>query len=329
MLKFVWIWMLVLLPLPIVVRWLVPKSDQILPSLKAPFFHEVSERGLTAYAPSLMSIVLAAIIWIALVIASARPVWVHESMEVPISGRDILIALDASGSMDQQDFSESKRSRFEVVRRIAGDFVLRRKGDRVGLILFGDLPYLYAPLTFDVDTVHEFLSTSRTRFAGARTAIGDSIGLAVKVLRDRPAENRILILLTDGENSAGSIEPLQAMQLAVDHGVRVYAIAIGALPEMSSASGGVEGGVLGRIAANTGGSYFHASNPRDLERIYNEIDKFEPIEDEAARKVIAKELYPWPLTLSLMALLVLVFWNSVSALVGGFTRRISGNVISD
>lgn len=321
--------MLVLLPFPIVVRWLVPKSDQILPSLKAPFFHEAAKRGLAADAPSPASIVLAAIVWIALVVASARPIWVHESMEVPISGRDILIALDASGSMDQQDFSESKRSRFEVVRRIAGDFVLRRKGDRVGLILFGDLPYLYAPLTFDVDTVHEFLSTSRTRFAGARTAIGDSIGLAVKVLRDRPAENRILILLTDGENSAGSIEPLQAMQLAVDHGVRIYTIAIGALPEIPSAAGGVVGGVLGRIAASTGGIYFHASNPRDLERIYDEIDRYEPIEEELARKVIAGELYPWPLTLSLLSLLMLVFWNSISAWLGGYTRRIAGHVISD
>ncbi len=329
MLKFVWIWMLVLLPLPVMVRWLVPKSDQILPSLKAPFLHEVAESGLTADAPSPASIVLAAVLWIALVISSARPVWVHESMEVPISGRDILIALDASGSMDQQDFSESKRSRFEVVRRIAGDFVLRRKGDRVGLILFGDLPYLYAPLTFDVDTVHEFLSTSRTRFAGARTAIGDSIGLAVKVLRDRPAENRILILLTDGENSAGSIEPLQAMQLAVDHGVRIYTIAIGALPDAPSTAGGIVGGVLGRIAVSTGGIYFHASNPRDLERIYDEIDRFEPIEDESARKVIAKELYPWPLTLSLLSLLILVFWNYILVWLGDYTRRIAGDVISD
>ncbi len=329
MLKFIWIWMLVLLPLPIMVRWLVPKSDQILPSLKAPFFHEVSKSGLTADAPSPASIVVAAILWTALVVSSARPVWIHESVEVPISGRDILIALDASGSMDQQDFSESKRSRFEVVRRIAGDFVLRRKGDRVGLILFGDLPYLYAPLTFDVDTVHEFLSTSRTRFAGARTAIGDSIGLAVKVLRDRPAENRILILLTDGENSAGSIEPLQAMQLAVDHGVRIYTIAIGALPEIPVAAGDVAGGVLGRIAASTGGIYFHASNPRDLERIYDEIDRFEPIEDEMTRKVTAMELYPWPLILSLLSLLTLVFWNSVSAWLGVYTRRIAGNVISD
>ncbi|MDE0308747.1 MAG: VWA domain-containing protein [Acidiferrobacterales bacterium] len=329
MLKFVWIWMLVLLPLPILVRWLVPRSDQILPSLRAPFFHEVTSNGMTADSPSRGSIVLAAVLWAALVAASARPVWIHDSFEVPISGRDILIALDASGSMDQQDFSQSRHSRFDVVRRIAGEFVLRRKGDRVGLILFGDIPYLYAPLTFDVDTVHEFLSTSRTRFAGARTAIGDSIGLAVKVLRERPAENRILILLTDGENSAGSIEPLQAMRLAMDHGIRIYTIAIGALPQTPSAATGPAGGVLGAIAAGTGGTYFHASNSRDLERIYHEIDRFEPIEDESARRVIAKELYHWPLMLSLLSLLMLVFWNSVSLRLSDYTRREVSDVISD
>ena len=329
MLKFVWLWVLVLLPLPILVRRFVPKSDQVLPSLKIPFFREVSRRAMTAEAPSIAVIVIASLLWVALLVASARPVWVQESVEIPISGRDILLALDASGSMDQQDFSASHLSRFEVVRRIAGDFVLRRKGDRVGLILFGNLPYLYAPLTFDVETVHEFLSTSQTRFAGARTAIGDSIGLAVKVLRERPAENRILILLTDGENSTGSIDPLQAMQLAVDSGVRIYAIAIGALPQQSSAADGVEGGVLGRIAASTGGIYFHASNPRDLEKIYDAIDRFEPVEVEASKQIIAKELYPWPLALSLLALLGLVFQNYFTGLLSGHLRRVSSDAISD
>lgn len=292
-----------------------------MPSLKIPFFREVSHRAMTADSPSVAYIVFASFVWVALLVASARPIWVEESVEIPISGRDILLALDTSASMDQQDFSASHLSRFEVVRRIAGDFVLRRKGDRVGLILFGNLPYLYAPLTFDVDTVHEFLSTSQTRFAGARTAIGDSIGLAVKVLRERPVENRILILLTDGENSAGSIDPLQAMQLAVDNGVRIYAIAIGSLPQQSSATVGLEGGVLGRIADSTGGMYFHASNPRDLERIYGAIDNFEPIEAEASKQTIATELYPWPLAFSLLALLVLAARNSLLDLLSGYLRK--------
>ena len=329
MLQFVWLWALLLLPLPILVRWLMPKSDEILPSLKTPFFSDVSRRGLTGEAPSNTSIVLATIVWLAMIFALTRPVWVEESIDVPISGRDILLALDASASMDQQDFSQSALSRFDVVKRIAGDFVLRRAGDRVGLILFGNQPYLYAPLTFDVATVHEFLRTSQTRFAGSRTAIGDSIGLAVKVLRDRPAENRILILLTDGENSAGSIDPLQAMKLAVDHGVRIYTIAIGALPDQSMGIDGVRGGVLGRIAATTGGLYFHASNQRDLERIYDSIDQYEPIEVEAQTRIIATELYPWPLALSLLALLALVFQNSVSNLLSSKLNRQSGDVIAD
>ena len=128
MLQFVWLWALLLLPLPILVRWLMPKSDEILPSLKTPFFSDVSRRGLTGEAPSNTSIVLATIVWLAMIFALTRPLWVEESIDVPISGRDILLALDASASMDQQDFSQSALSRFDVVKRIAGRFRTQASG---------------------------------------------------------------------------------------------------------------------------------------------------------------------------------------------------------
>ncbi len=327
MLKFLWLWALIGLPLPVIVYRYLPKSRQVAASLRIPFFRDVAEQGLTAETPPVSSLILAAAFWLALVVAATRPVWIHESVEVPISGRDILLALDTSGSMEQQDFSATNHSRFEVVRSIAGEFVERRKGDRVGLILFGSLPYLYAPLTFDVDTVVEFLKSSQTKFAGSRTAIGDSIGLAVKVLRERPAQNRILILLTDGENSAGAIDPLQAMQLAVEHGIRIYAIGIGSAPQSSTGLNQSDANVLARIAQATGGTYFHASNPRQLEQIYATIDSFEPIEAEVKSRVIANELYPWLLALSMLMLLALILRFAVSNLVPGAVRRIRGHVV--
>ena len=317
MLTFAWLWMFALLPVPVLVRKLMPKIDSKSASLKVPFFREVAEQSFTTGAPSRLSIILAIIAWLALVTAAARPLWIEESVKVPITGRDLLIALDISGSMQQTDFSVSGGSRFSAVREIAGEFVQRRAGDRVGLILFGSLPYLYAPLTFDVDTVVDFLSGSQVGFAGQRTAIGDTIGLAVKVLRERSAENRILILLTDGENSAGSINPVQAVQLAVQYGVRIFVVGIG--PDQAlAANSGSSRNILPHIAQDTGGVYFHASNSEALQDIYQQIDQYEPIEADEQRHTKATELYPWPLALSMTMIAVLAFLYAMT----GFDRRL-------
>ena len=305
MLTFAWLWMFALLPVPVLVRKLMPKIDSKSASLKVPFFREVAEQSFTTGAPSRLSIILAIIAWLALVTAAARPLWIEESVKVPITGRDLLIALDISGSMQQTDFSVSGGSRFSAVREIAGEFVQRRAGDRVGLILFGSLPYLYAPLTFDVDTVVDFLSGSQVGFAGQRTAIGDTIGLAVKVLRERSAENRILILLTDGENSAGSIDPV------------IFVVGIG--PDQAlAANSGSSRNILPHIAQATGGVYFHASNSEALQDIYQQIDQYEPIEADEQRHTKATELYPWPLALSMTMIAVLAFLYAMT----GFDRRL-------
>ena len=319
MLKFAWLWMFALLPVPILVRKLMPKFDSKSASLKVPFFREVAEQSFTTGAPSRLSIILAIIAWLALVTAAARPLWIEESVKIPITGRDLLIALDISGSMQQTDFSVSGGSRFNAVREIAGEFVQRRAGDRVGLILFGSLPYLYAPLTFDVDTVVDFLAGSQVGFAGQRTAIGDTIGLAVKVLRERSAENRILILLTDGENSAGSINPVQAVQLAVQHGVRIFVVGIG--PDQALVvNSGSSRNILPHIAQATGGVYFHASNSEALQDIYQQIDQYEPIEADEQRRTKATELYPWPLALCMTVIAVLAFLYAMTGIDRGLFK---------
>lgn len=315
------------LPLPLLIRRFFPKYSDKESSLIVPFFHEVSEQFSKTQSKSILWLSLAILAWISLVLASARPQWIDEKVNVSVTGRDLLIALDISGSMQQMDFSVSNTSRFEAVRQIAGDFMRRRAGDRVGLILFGSQPYLYAPLTLDVDTVVEFLNGSQVGFAGQRTAIGDTIGFAVKVLRERPAENRILILLTDGENSAGSLEPLQAMQLAVEHGVRIFVIGIGPNYEPSQRTNPAFQSrfVLPTIAESTGGVYFHASNSRMLEDVYKTIDQFEPIEGDEKTRTSVTELYPWPLGFSIFILAFVILLNNLPLWNPIFSPRIRNN----
>ena len=315
MFKFQWLFVFLALPLPYLIHRYLPKRESRPPSLKVTFFREVNDRGLAVSAPSRVMISLAALVWVALVCAAARPLWIEENVQVPVTGRDLLIALDISGSMQQQDFSAGNRSRFSAVQEIASEFVARRKGDRVGLILFGSQPYLYTPLTFDLDSVVEFLSHARVGFAGQQTAIGDTIGLAVKVLRERSAENRILILLTDGDNSAGKIEPLEGMQLAVEHGVRIFVIGIGIDHTSAVASNRRRTNELPKIAQTTGGVYFHASNAKALEEIYTAIDEFEPIEADSHSRLLVKELYPWPLALAMVLAALMLTHHTFSGVL--------------
>ncbi len=304
MFEFQWPLVFLALPLPYVIRRLVPKRESKPPSLKVPFFAAVSRAEMSIGIPPKTIMAVAALAWFALICAASRPVWIEERVQVPITGRDLLIALDISGSMQRQDFSAGYRSRFMAVREMAGEFVARRVGDRVGLILFGSQPYLYTPLTFDLNSVVEFLNHARVGFAGQQTAIGDTIGLAVKVLRERPAENRILILLTDGDNSAGSIEPLEGMRLAVEHGVRIFVIGIGIDHTAARVADHRGSNDLPRIAQATGGVYFHASNAAALEEIYAAIDAFEPIDAGQDSQLLTTELYPWPLAVAMVLAII-------------------------
>ena len=308
MVQFAWGWLFILLPVPFAIWKWMPKSESRHTSLRIPFFRQVTNRALTDSATSRTALIVAMAAWISLVAAVARPLWIEESVKIPVTGRDLLVALDISGSMETADFSNSRMTRFEAVQRIASEFIKRRIGDRVGLILFGSQPYLYAPLTFDVRTVADFLGDSRVGFAGKRTAIGDTIALAVKVLRERSAENRILILLTDGENSAGTLTPTKAMEIAVEYGVRIFVIGIG--PDQSLKNADPSKNVLPQIAETSGGVYFHAASSEKLEQIYQEIDEFEPIETDERTFTKAYELYPWFLGLAMLMFGLLVLRNA-------------------
>ena len=238
-----------------------------------------------------------------------RPQWLGEPIEQAVSGRDLMLAVDLSGSMEEQDFMVEKKrvDRLTATKYVAGQFIQRRIGDRLGLILFGTQAYLQTPLTFDRATVTTLLNESAIGLAGESTAIGDAIGLAVKRLRKQQANSRVLVLLTDGANTAGEVTPLKAAELAADNNLKIYTIGIGA-DEMIvrsffgsrkvNPSRDLDEKTLIAIAEKTGGRYFRARNTKELNQIYQLLDELEPVEKEKQYFRPKTELYHWPLAIA-------------------------------
>lgn len=319
MIEWMWPWMLLAAPLPWLVRRLAPAAKSQQPALRAPFFEEWQQlgsgqgkRGSSARKLPLFSLWL---LWLLLLLAAARPTWIGEPIELPNSGRDLMLAVDISGSMRIEDMQRGQAliPRIDAVKEVGEDFIARRSGDRLGLILFGSKAYVQSPLSFDTRTVQRFLREAQIGFAGQETAIGDAIGLAVKRLRERPAESRVLILLTDGQDTASSVRPLDAAQLASDLGIRIYTIGIGAdrmtLPGLFGSSFGsrqvnpsaeLDEASLQEIARLTGGQYFRARNPQELATIYQLMDQLEPVEQETVSYRPRQALGYLPLLLALL-----------------------------
>jgi Ca-activated chloride channel family protein len=319
MFEFAWPWVFLLAPLPWLLRWLLPPADNGEAALKVNFLAELeSLAGHKARAnlPAWRQQAPFALLWLCLLLAAARPHWLGEPLPIPASGRDLLLAVDVSGSMDYPDmrWDEQAISRLTLVKRLLGDFIEERHGDRVGLILFGSQAYLQSPLTFDRHTVRTWLDEALIGIAGQNTAIGDAIGLAVKRLRERPADSRVLVLVTDGANTSGTLDPLTAARMAALHNVTIYPIGIGAAPGQGGQRGvfaftpgmDLDEGLLQEIAALTKGQYFRAQSREQLQDIEALLDTLEPVAQQPtqARQILA--LYSWPLGAGLVLSVLLV-----------------------
>ena len=322
MLEFAYPWFALLAPLPLLV-WFLPRvTSQNQPAIRAPFsarWRALSNTQTGTFNRSWISQLVLALIWCCLLIAATRPQWVGEPIELPNSGRDLMLAIDLSGSMQIEDMQvgNSLVSRITAVKAIAADFAARRTGDRLGLILFGTKAYVQAPLTFDTKTVRQFIEESQLGFAGEDTAIGDALGLAIKRLRERPAESRVLILLTDGQDTASSVDPMEAAALAAQQNVKVYTIGISRNLGTTSARGGeVDEALLRAIAEATGGEYFRARDPRELQAIYGIIDQLEPVEQDASTFRPRRSLGYW-------AMLGALVIGSLVLLTGGLIPGLS------
>lgn len=320
-----WPWLLALLPLPLLIMFL-PAQKKEDAALRVPFFAEV--KALETQTHSLIShkrasALLMWLIWAGLVLAAANPQWIGEAVSIPNSGRDLLIAVDISGSMQTKDmkYQSNAIQRVDAVKLVVGNFVKTRKSDRLGLVLFGTQAYLQAPLTYDRETVNTLLQEAQIGFAGEQTAIGDAIGLAIKRLRARPDAQRVLIVLTDGANTAGEVEPLKAADLAATEHVKIYTIGFGATEmvvdngffgsRVVNPSADLDEPTMRSIAEKTGGQYFRARNLEELQEIHQTLNRLEPIESEEEKFRPIKSLFYYPLS---AAFLLSLLWALFSVL---------------
>lgn len=321
MIHFDWPWVAALLPLPFIIRFILkPAVVANEAALRVPFISEFGAETNTEHHVDVKRklFFLALVIWCCLISSAMKPLWLGEFIEVPVSGRDLMLAVDLSQSMEAEDFfiKNKQVNRLSATKSVAGQFIERRIGDRIGLILFGEQAYLQTPLTFDRVTVKTLLYESALGLAGQSTAIGDAIGLAVKRLREQDEQDRVLILLTDGANTAGQVDPLPAAEIAAREGLKIYTIGIGADEMMVRSFFGsrkvnpstdLDEKTLQAIADKTGGKYFRARDTEQLEQIYLLLDELEPIEKDVEKFRPQTTLFHWPLALALFLIIVLSY----------------------
>lgn len=325
MFSFQWPWLSLLLFLPFLI-WLLPEAKQNQTALRLPTFNLLNQVETTATVrrfPWLWFVV-----WLSFVLAAMRPQWLGDPITVPQEGREIIVAVDLSASMDESDMKINGQAvnRLTMLKYVLHDFIDRRVGDRLGLILFADTAYVQTPLTYDRTTVKQMLDEAVLGLVGDKTAIGDALGLAAKRFSQKDDSNRILILLTDGQNTAGNITPLDALTIAKETGIKVYTIGLGA-DEMLvrgffgtrrvNPSADLDEKLLTQIAEETGGQYFRARDTQQLANIYKILDQLEPVEDDPIQLRPQQALFFWPLGFGLL-------WSIGLVLVPMIGRRLKG-----
>lgn len=315
-------WLLLLIILPWLFQRLLPAGTaSATPALRIPFFSTLiagEKADLIGHLP-LIKTILAYSLWGLLIIALAGPQWLGPTIAVQQNGRDIMLAVDLSGSMQLPDMmlNDEPTDRITVVKKVASNFISHREGDRIGLILFASRPYLQAPFTFDRQTVMQLLDDATIGLAGTQTAIGDAIGLAIKKFMDQndlltknnASKNRVLILLTDGANNEGTLQPINAAVMAKQAGIRIYTIGLGSTkaminnfsgPAIANTDSDLDEKSLKEIATITGGMFFRAENTNDLNNVYKTLDQLEPIAHNSHPYRPIQPLYPFPLGAALL-----------------------------
>lgn len=299
-------WLFLALPLPLLVYWLPPKRSNTIAALKVPHIINAIESPQSESKKPRLPLLILTLIWALLVTAATQPQWLGDAVDIPTEGREMMIAVDLSGSMQIEDMSLNSRTvnRLDLLKVVLGDFIERRVGDRLGLILFADDAYMQTPMTYDKKTVKQMLDESVLGLVGTKTAIGDAIALAVKRFDNEKQSNRVLLLVTDGQNTAGKISPEQALELAVAKDITIYTIGIGADSMIQQSlfgnrrvnpSSELDEESLQDIAKQTNGQYFRARDSQSMNDIYQLLDKLEPVEQEQQQMRPLSALFFWPL----------------------------------
>ena len=314
---------LLLLIIPFLIYFLTPAVKGMHgEALKVPFIADLKRIAISAgglwKSPSSDSKLsknfwLLYFIWLLLIIACARPQLVGEPIRLKNEARDIMLVLDISTSMLEDDFALYGRriTRLDAVKNVVSSFADKRANDRIGLILFGTRAYLQSPLTFDKSTVKDILWSMKAGMAGNSTSIGDALGLALKNLRENNSKDKVIILLTDGESNDGSLSLSQAIKLAADENIKVYTIGVGApnifFKALAMSAPGVDEVAMKALAKVTEGQYFRAENTTELQKIYQIIDKLEPTSNDQRFIQETTELYYIPLLIACLSGMIIFY----------------------
>ncbi|ELI5733558.1 VWA domain-containing protein [Vibrio fluvialis] len=311
--EFVWWWLFVLVPLPLIVYRFLPQVKERA-AIQLPYLPQQNQ----AIAPrQWLAKTLVIALWLCLVTAAARPVWYGEPVTTSPKHRDMMLVVDLSYSMSQQDMKSGDQfiDRLSAVKQVLSDFIAKRQGDRLGLIFFADHAYLQTPLTLDRQTIAQQLNQAVLRLIGTKTAIGEGIGLATKTFIDSDAPQRVMILLSDGSNTSGVLDPMEAAKIAKKYHTTIYTVGVGAgemmvkeffMTRKVNTAEDLDEKTLQAIASETGGQYFRARNQQDLQHIYDTINQLEPISKASQTWRPQSEWFGYPLALALLLSVILM-----------------------
>jgi Ca-activated chloride channel homolog len=323
-------WLLTLLPLPFLVYWLLPAYKEEQDSLRLTFFdYFTSSLGLKPQHQAVilrtnwLEKIVGPLCWTLVVIALARPQFIEAPIQRIEPGRDLMLALDISQSMETPDFraADGKRMRrVDAVKQVVADFIRRRQHDQIGLIVFGQAAYPVTPFTLDHEACQQMLSQVDAGMAGPQTMIGDAIGLAIKQFSASEAKQRVLILLTDGNDTGSRMPPRRAAEIAKQNGITIHVVGLG--DPHATGEDKVDYATLNQIAKATGGQVFHGENRVELEKAYGVLDKITPQNFKTLSYQPRRELYMFPLC---AALLMVVSYNLLMLLIGLALQRMRRN----
>ncbi|NOC90731.1 MULTISPECIES: VWA domain-containing protein [Ruegeria] len=309
-------WVFLLLPLPLLVYAIAPPRRETTVSIRIPFFRRVAQAaGVEPQSGSMirtrarLQTASAALIWILLVLALARPERLGDPVVMEKSARDVVLALDISGSMDQRDFqtgSGAPMQRLEAVKEVLKQFISERDGDRMALIIFGTRAFIQAPFTEDLNSLNGFLDQTQVGMAGPNTALGDAIGLGIRTFESSEVDQRLMIVLSDGADTSSRMTPVNASAIAAEKNVVVYTIGVG--DPNATGEDRVDLQALKDIADRTGGEYFFADDATALEQTYARIDSLNPRMVETQSYRPKQSLAHIPLLIALIVILVSMTW---------------------
>ncbi len=330
MLTFAHSWTFLLLPLPLVIRHLLPPFRDSRAAVRIPFFEMITKSveakpfsGAVVQRRSVWKVILFVVCWVCVVAAAARPQWLEPPIVREVPTRDLLLLIDLSGSMETEDFVNAagqKVDRLTAVKEVLDEFVRRRKGDRVGMIVFGTGAFVQIPFTQDLDVCRELLDQTSPRMAGPKTALGDAIGLGITLFERSEVEDRVMIALTDGNDTGSRVPPAEAARIAADHEITIHAVAVG--DPAAAGEEALDEEALRDVAATTKGRFYRANDRADLAQIYDELDQVDTNEVETISHRPRRDLFQWPLAVTVVVSLLFHSLILVSEVVSHRSRKL-------